>query len=187
MIGVIALVKSALTNEKIPLPEDFSILEAAKISTKHRIESLIYYGAVNCGIPKDDPVMKKLFRSVCAALFVSENQLREIERVFLSFEENSIEYMPLKGLVLKELYPKKDMRSMSDADVLICVEQYPKIKEIMLSLGFSEKIESDHELIWESPLLTLELHKRLIPSYNEDFFAYFGDGWQLAKKSNENN
>lgn len=186
MIGVIALVKSALTNEKIPLPEDFSILEAAKISKKHRIESLIYYGAVNCGIPKDDPVMKKLFRSVCAALFVSENQLREIERVFLSFEENSIEYMPLKGLVLKELYPKKDMRSMSDADVLICVEQYPKIKEIMLSLGFSEKIESDHELIWESPLLTLELHKRLIPSYNEDFFAYFGDGWQLAKKSNEN-
>ena len=186
MIGVIALVKSALTNEKIPLPEDFSILEAAKISTKHRIESLIYYGAVNCGIQKDEPVMKKLFRSVCAALFVSENQLREIERVFLSFEENSIEYMPLKGLVLKELYPKKDMRSMSDADVLICVEQYPKIKEIMLSLGFSEKIESDHELIWESPLLTLELHKRLIPSYNEDFFAYFGDGWQLAKKSNEN-
>ena len=29
MIGVIALVKSALTNEKIPLPEDFSSSIAA--------------------------------------------------------------------------------------------------------------------------------------------------------------
>lgn len=80
MIGVIALVKSALTNEKIPLPEDFSILEAAKISTKHRIESLIYYGAVNCGIPKDDPVMKKLFRSVCALFrFLRKLLLRFVE------------------------------------------------------------------------------------------------------------
>ena len=29
--------------------------------------------------------------------------------------------------------------------------------------------------------MTIELHKRLIPSYNKDYYAVFGDGWQLGK------
>ena len=29
--------------------------------------------------------------------------------------------------------------------------------------------------------LHIELHKRLIPSYNEDYYAYYGDGWRLAR------
>ena len=38
-----------------------------------------------------------------------------------------------------------------------------------------------HELVWKTDRLYLELHKRLIPSYNKDFYAYFGEGWQLAR------
>ena len=30
--------------------------------------------------------------------------------------------------------------------------------------------------------MQIELHKRLIPSYNKDYYSYFGDGWTLAKK-----
>ena len=52
----------------------------------------------------------------------------------------------------------------------------------MESLGFAEKLESDHELIWQKPSAYIELHKRLIPSYNQDYYAYYGEGWNLAKK-----
>lgn len=34
-------------------------------------------------------------------------------------------------------------------------------------------------------LIHTELHKRLIPSYNKDYYEYYGDGWRLAElKSN---
>ena len=68
---------------------------------------------------------------------------------------------------------------MVDADVLVKTEQYPKIKNIMSSLGYCETKESDHEYIWDKKgFFHLELHKRLIPSNNEDYYSYYGDGWK---------
>lgn len=69
---------------------------------------------------------------------------------------------------------------MSDADVLIRVEQYPQICAVLTSLGFEQKDESDHEYIWRKGMLTLELHKSVVPSYDTDFAAYFGNGWDRA-------
>ena len=83
---------------------------------------------------------------------------------------------------MKKLYPKAELRMMGDADVLIRMEQYEQIVPIMKGLGFEDRTESDHELVWQNKGLYLELHKRIIPSYNKDYFRYFGDGWQLAKE-----
>lgn len=179
--GVITLLRSAITGEKYPLPEDFDIEAALPQINRHHMATLAFEGAVNCGIPKDHPTMRLLFQAYCKALLKSEGQLREIKRIFAAFEENAIEYMPLKGCNMKALYPKPELRVMGDADVLIRVEQYDKIVPIMKNLGFEMQVESDHELVWKSKNLLIELHKRLIPSYNKDFFAYFGDGWKLAK------
>ena len=38
---------------------------------------------------------------------------------FTIAEENGIDYLPLKGYNLKKLYPKPELRTMGDADVLI--------------------------------------------------------------------
>ena len=104
-----------------------------------------------------------------------------IERVCAEFDGAGIDYMLLKGCNLKQLYPKPELRLMGDADILIRTGQYNLIRPIMQKLGFTERAESDHELIWNTKMLQLELHKRLIPSYNKDYYRYFGDGWNLAK------
>ena len=69
---------------------------------------------------------------------------------------------------------------MADADVLISQAQREKIVPVMQALGFREAEESDHELNWESAALYMELHKRVVPTYDEDYYAYFGDGWEKA-------
>ena len=92
--------------------------------------------------------------------------------------------MPLKGTVLKSLYRKPEMRSMGDVDILIQMKEYPRIKEVMQSLGYEQKYESNHEIVWKKgKLFTIELHKTVVPSYNEEFFKYFGNGWHLAERS----
>lgn len=179
--GITTLLRSAITGEKLPLPEDFYLADVLTEVNRHSIATLVYEGAVNCGIDKNTPEMQKLFQVYLKMLMTSEGQMREVARLFAAFDEAGIDYMPLKGCNMKALYPKPELRAMGDADILIRLEQYEKIKPIMLELGYAEGVESDHEFVWRNRGLFLELHKRLIPSYNKDFYAYFGDGWRLAK------
>lgn len=179
--GIITLLKSAVTEQALPLPEGFDLQAAYPVFKRHHMSTLVYDGAVRCGIDRNLPVMRKLFGEYCRALMISERQMGEVSRVYSAFDEAEIDYMPLKGCVMKARYPKPELRIMGDADILIRLEQYDKIVPIMEGLGFTEKIESDHELVWIHKDLYLELHKRLIPSYNRDFHVYFGDSWGLAK------
>ena len=184
--GVLLIIKSALTGEKYTLPNDFDLAQAAKIARKHQIIALFYYGALNCGISDALPEMQTLFMQTCSLISLSERQNFEINRLFKLFEENKIDYLPLKGTLLKRMYPKSEMRIMSDADILIRTEQHDAIRPIMLDLGYAEKIESNHEFVWEKGNIVFELHKRLIPSYNKDYYNYYGDGWRLAVPSSDN-
>lgn len=178
--GVILLLKSAVTGRAYPLPAGFSIAEAARLARAHHIVPLVYTGAVTCGVPSRDVTMQQLFTQHLAALVKSENQLLRLERLTAAFDEAGIDYMPLKGMLLKHMYPRPDLRVMGDADILIRLEQYDRIRPILESQGFKEQTETDHELIWNDEELCLELHKHLIPSYNRDYYDYFGNGWQLA-------
>lgn len=180
--GIIALVKSALNNVSYELPREFSPGDIVNIAHKHQIAPLIYYGAINCGFEKNSEEMKKLFEKSFPLAILDEHQRTALDELFSAFETNGIEYLPLKGAVLKSLYPKPEMRTMSDIDILIKTQQYEIIKNVMLQLDFNEKVESDHEFIWDKSNLCIELHKRLIPSYNKDYYAYFGDGWKFAER-----
>lgn len=184
-LGMIRIVDSAVNGKQNILPADFDLNAAIKIARRHQIVPMLYYGALQCGISPKTPQMQQLFVQTCQYLAVNEKQMLELQRICAAFDEAQVEYMPLKGTLLKGMYPKPEMRPMSDADILIRVEQYGQIKPIMERLGFEEQIESDHELIWHKPQVHIELHKRLIPSYNKDYYAYFGDGWRLAKPLQE--
>lgn len=179
--GILMLLKSAVTGEAQSLPEGFDWEAAMLITKKHEISPLIYEGAVLCGVNPALPQMQQLFQMYCKNLLVSENQLRAINKLCAAFEAAGVDYMPVKGCNMKARYPKPELRAMGDADILIKLEQYDRIYPIMVEQGFREVVESDHELVWLNGVLELELHKRLIPSYNKDYFRYFGDGWRLAK------
>jgi len=183
-LGIICLLKSAITGEAAALPEGFDAEQAYPILKKHGVRAMGYIGGLNCGISKELPAMQRLRTDYLKALVKSENQIRAVTRLCAAFDSHGIEYMPLKGCNLKPLYPYHELRSMGDADILIRTEQYGAIRPIMEQLGFDEVSESDHELVWNAKSLYLELHKRLIPSESRDYYSYYGDGWKMAKCQN---
>ena len=178
--GIITMIRCAVTGQPGTLPEGFSMADAMETVRSHQIGTLIYQGALLCGIPKTTPEMRQLFALYVRCLAHSEGQLAAIRQLFVAFDDHGIDYLPLKGCNMKPLYPKPELRLMGDADILIRTSQYAAIEPVVQALGYTRQVESDHEYIWQSNRLHLELHKRLIPSYNKDYFAFFGDGWQLA-------
>lgn len=180
--GVITLLKSAVLQHALPLPAEFDLEQAYPQLKRHHMSSTVFEGAVLCGIPQDTPFMHRLLQRSCKALLISERQMRMTKRIADAFEANGIDYMLLKGCKMKPLYPKPELRMMGDVDILIRMEQYDRIRAVMEGLGFTEGSITDHELHWHKKNLLVELHSKLIPSYNKDFYAYFGDGWFLARK-----
>jgi len=178
----IQILNAALTKKSVRISSNFDWDRAVNIAEKHNIGSLVYYGALNCNISKNEKYMQDLHHLMLQASVVSIRQMYEVEQVQKAFDNEGIEYLPLKGIILKEVYPRPEMRAMGDADILIKLDQYPKIEKIMTDLGFMFQYESDHELVWEKPTLFLELHKSIMTSYNTDFYSYFGSGWKIAKR-----
>ncbi|MBR3611451.1 MAG: nucleotidyltransferase family protein [Oscillospiraceae bacterium] len=181
--GVIMLIKSAITGEAQPLPEGFSIDEAYGFIVKHKIMMLAYDGAVRCGIPKENPTMQKLFQSYIQGLLYSEKQMKAVSEIYSAFDENGIDYLPLKGCNMKYLYPKPELRLMGDADILIKEEQYIKIKKVLSELGYSDLGIISNHYVWDSPELHIEAHISPMPASNQKFYDYYGKGWAKAHKS----
>ena len=184
--GVITLIKSAITGEKYPLPEGFNIGEAYDFIMKHKIIMLAYEGAVRCGISKNEPAMQKLFKHYVQGMFHSEEQMKAVNKIYSAFDENGIDYLPLKGCNMKFLYPKPELRAMGDADILIKEEQYKTIKKVLEKRGFAEEQEISHHYVWDSEKLHFELHTMLIPASYPKFKNYYGTGWNKSIKTETN-
>jgi len=176
---VISLIKSAITGEEIVFSDDCNINKILKIANKHAVLNLVVDGLSNC--KKDSLISDKALNDLCSGMSLSKKQIHAAEKLKNEFEKNHIDYMFLKGLNLKNIYPKPENREMGDLDILIKTNQYELIRKILINLGYDEKEESDHELIWCKGDLYLELHKHLIPTNNKDYIKYFKNGWQFAK------
>ena len=116
--GIILLMKSAATGQRGILPDDFSLQEAMPVITAHQIAPLAYTGAVNCGENPQNPAMVALLQTYCSHMLQSELQMRQISRIFRCFRDNGVDFLPLKGCVMKTRYPRPDLRSMGDADIV---------------------------------------------------------------------
>lgn len=180
---LLTLIKSALTGEKYSINAD-CLKDVFKYSVEHHVANMAYYGAANCGVSTSCAEMIELFPRVCKRMVHSQKQTRELEELFLQFDEAGIDYMPLKGTILKTMYPKPDMRTMGDADVLIRTKQYDAIEQILKQRNFGFKEESENELVWDkADVLHLELHRYLVAPSHKDLFDFFGDVWESARSS----
>ena len=179
---IVNIIYAALTGKKNKISEEFDLEKGITLAKEHNIIALFYEGIVLCGFSPDIPVLKSLQAELYLSVMKDVHQKHMIKEITKRFDDANIDYLPLKGTILKTIYPKSAMRTMGDADILIKEEQYDKISEILKTLDFSFIKETDHELVWRHPSLLLELHKRVMTTYNKDFYKYFDTGWSFAKK-----
>ena len=181
---MIDMIGCGLKGTTMPVPERFSLRNIFDFALRHQIFPLVFNAVEKDESFKTDETLVGFDKKYAALCVLDGWQRTSFETISDAFERKGIDYMPLKGSVYKTIYPETYMRSMGDIDILIREEKKDEIISEMEDIGFSFIKESDHELVFEDlGVITIELHKRLIPSYNLDFDKYYSDPWRFAAKN----
>lgn len=113
---------------------------------------------------------------------IRKNMLFDSARaeILAELEKNKIKYLPLKGVIMKELYPSVGLRQMSDNDILFDKDYRSQVRDIMLSLGYDNKLYEmcNQDVYIKEPVLNFEMHVSLfdhpaLPLFNDYFSAAF--------------
>ena len=174
-VDVIYLASCAV-NEEAPdkkRVENMDLAEVCRLSEEHMLTAAVAF-ALEQVMPLPhafDQAKKKAIRKLT---------LFEVERLTIAqaFEKARIWYLPLKGIMLKELYPKSAMRQMTDNDILCDGSKMAEVRQIMASLGYACKQygEENHDVYSKPPTLVFEMHRTL---FDEDrypqYYDYFKD------------
>lgn len=159
------LLRCSMTGEiPKPIPEEISIRDLFEFCKNHKIENTVYYPLKKICSTEN---MAEFEKSHFLAVVLDVNQDEALKKVSKALEQNKIKYMPLKGSVIKKIYNSTDMRQSADIDIYIGSQNAEKVKEIMLSMGYTvdESLfgigPDDSYLLL--PCVNIEMHRTLVP------------------------
>lgn len=108
------------------------------------------------------------FTEQLATVYRYESLKYDLESISQLFEREGIVFVPLKGSVIRRYYPKPEMRTSCDVDVLVHAEDLKRGRELLeKELGFIYNAKCGHDISFWSPTQTeVELHHTL---FEHDF------------------
>ena len=186
-LQIIELIKISLN-----LYTDYHLLKDAnyekiyKLSKKQGLSNLTYYGINKINPPINKELYTKWENDCINAIVYDVYHQEAYKQIKKQFNKKQIEYMMLKGIILKKLYPTTDMRTMGDIDILIHPHQRHQVKEIMNSLDYTTLVyQKNNEDIYEkNPDITIEIHTELFEKKSIYYHSYKNIWNKLDKYSN---
>ena len=174
-------------NGRTPKQERVNSLDLPKlfeVCQKHVLTACVAYALESAGVKDNDFTQAK-------EKAIRKNILLDAERgkILKRLEHEHIWYMPLKGSILKDWYPKLGMRQMSDNDILCDGTQRKYIREIMLDMGFTCEHygKGNDDAYFKPPVCNFEMHNELFTSCHiGKLHEYYDDVKDRLIKDNDN-
>ena len=166
---LISLLAMALGNSA-PAAEGLNVLESLPAAQAHGVANMLYYALPQLPTEKQPKeAERRLLKELAYAAAAREAlQQRELDAILARFEAEHISVLPLKGCVIKQLYPKPEMRYMSDTDLLFDPAQAASVRAALEELGYTtDRFAQGDTDLYSSPMrMNYELHRSL---QNEGF------------------
>lgn len=107
-----------------------------------------------------DELSQKLKSAAMQALYRHVRREYDYRQVCEAFQTAEIPFIPLKGTVLRDLYPQAWMRTSCDSDILVKPSDLERAVEVLRDrLGYKGFARTEHDIGCESPTgMLLELH-----------------------------
>ena len=173
--AVISLIKSALKSEPL-VGFDSNISEEElkniiKLAQAHRMLPMVIDSLVKSGVvQRETPVCNVLRKKQYSEILKSQKRDFELQRISELLERLGVKFIPLKGSVIKNLYPEPWMRTSCDIDVLILKEDIERVTEgFITELGYKRYSETFHDVSFNAESqVHIELHHTLVEDDYKD-------------------
>lgn len=92
--------------------------------------------------------------------YTQKANLQQVVHVLKQMEAEQIPVIPLKGVFLRNLYPRPDLRLMGDADLLVHESDLEKVKQLLVKEGYEEVLDthSYHVAFTHPKYMSIEVH-----------------------------
>ncbi len=165
---------SCAVNQQIPdktLVETMQSDAVYDLAEKHMLSACVAFALESAGCK--DARSSRIIGKALQKTIIYGNTMNSLKK---AFEEADIWFMPLKGAVLKDVYPKPGMREFGDYDILFDASREAETCAIMEALGFVGKPSGSHyhKVYRKRPYLIFEMHTALFSNlHDEKIFTYY--------------
>lgn len=163
------------TTLDIPLKQLYTISESMGIT------ALVAYALNKRGIY--DPDFRTALAKAQRRALLLDAEYKKISRQLAA---HRIRHLPLKGIVIKELYPSVGLREMSDVDIWFDVTRADDVKSIMTESGYNVKQfgVSKHDVYLKPPMFCFEMHRRIIDTdVLPQSAEYYDEQWKKLNRA----
>ena len=152
---------------------DADLKQLLIMARKHSVASMVCMALEKTAIfANADEAAKKQWLEVKNKA-VRKNMLLDAERktILHELEIQGIWYMPLKGSILKDWYPKPGMREMADNDILFDPSGREQVREIFQNRGYKTVSfgKINHDEYEKPPIYNFEMHVSLFHGMYKEF------------------
>ena len=128
-----------------------------QIGERQSIQLIIYRGFKLMNLSED--CLRQYDRSMLKAAYKYIMRSEELNRITGALDNVGIPYIPLKGAVLKQLYPEPELRTSSDIDVLVREKDLDNaVKAVETTTDFKFESRNYHDVQMRVPGTVLEMH-----------------------------
>ena len=160
-----------------------------KLSKHHSLMAFLYQAINNVKANVPSEALNELEHYYLANLRKSVLFDKERNELFASLKEKQIEYLPLKGIIIKNYYLDPYTREFADNDILFDDKGSALIRDYFKSRQYTVELykKSNHDVYIKKPFFNFEMHRALFFP-NEDNaknVEYFKDYLNNSPKKDE--
>ena len=158
----LGILREALTGDKVDVgaPTEEELAESFLLLKKHDLAHLGTEVLRAHGVSLPEKLKKSFEAESTLAVYRYTRLWQAFDKISAVFEEAGIDYLPLKGAYLREAYPRPEMRTSCDVDVLVKETTLFEATSLLIDkLGFKKDGETFHDVsLTLGEGIHLELH-----------------------------
>lgn len=163
--------------------ENVNIEKLFELAARHSVAPLVADCILNNEFITDEDIIDGIKSIQLEAIFQYQKQKSELDKIKKLFNENKIPFIPLKGAVIRNIYPEPYLRTCCDIDILVHPEDAERAIAVLKCNGFINDVKYVHDYTIYSPNgVHLELHFDTIVDEKSfaDIKAVLNNIWQYA-------
>lgn len=143
---IINLLSHAIRGNKCKLDnnENINWNDIIEEANEHSVKGLIYTAINNTDYTKTmyNEILDDFKRTTFFSGMYQINHIKQVSKVLDEFNKVQIQVVALKGLIVREFYPKPEQRTMGDADLIVKEYDLKEVTSILENLGYTA---TDHD------------------------------------------